>query len=507
MRYVRQEAKANGVDDDKAMQYAAVVGSIELATEAISSGLGKVGGRAVGVGGVTDDLLEGIAKRVSSDATVQNAVLYIGGVVGEGFEEWLSEWGNYFANRIMVGYDTRTGKEVWRDSTESFRQGMMMSAILTCSLLMQQGVPPEQAMKQGIDKAAAEAGVETAGTAPTAPAAEARAEASSELTPVAQVVLGQQTDVPANPASVQTAEVSPAAQAMADVLSGKTADAATAQLEAKYPAERITQAQEAYNRATEVQNRLDARMRQIAERLGIPYENGVQKSISSILSRMTRNENRGRGSDPYTLKDLARTHLELSSWEDIPKVLAYLDEMKIPYTTDAKNTQQGYKGFHITWNDNGIGIELQLSTPEAWRVKMETEKIYAKWREAEADPNFVATEEYWRDMGRSEGLWSQVDTPDFSIFANSSGVSGRESGSQGSPSDIGLVNAPHRPLENSSSGLPGETRITRPSGLINDLDSTITPPIKSTTSIAQNMGDGNTNSTPGTPMAVSIQLM
>ena len=65
--------------------------------------------------------------------------------------------------------------------------------------------------------------------------------------------------------------------------------------------------------------------------------------MDGILSRMARNENRGRGADPYTLKDLARTHFELNSWDDIPKVLAYLDEMKIPYTTDAKSTQQGYK--------------------------------------------------------------------------------------------------------------------------------------------------------------------
>lgn len=218
--------------------------------------------------------------------------------------------------------------------------------------------------------------------------------------------------------------------------------------------------------------------------------------MDGILSRMARNENRGRGADPYTLKDLARTHFELNSWDDIPKVLAYLDEMKIPYTTDAKSTQQGYKGFHITWNDNGMGVELQLSTPEAWKVKMQTEDIYAKWRKVESDPNFVPTKEYLEDMDSSERLWNQVDTPDFSTIASSSGVNGRESVSQGSAGDIGFVNATQRPAENSSNGLPTDTRMMRPSGLTNNLESTTTPPNNSVPNVPQNTRDGNGPDTP-----------
>ena len=288
---------------------------------------------------------------------------------------------------------------------------------------------------------------------------------------------------------------------MAQILNGQQSEGhstPSAQADKQYSPERISQAQEAYSRATEVQARLDSQMQQIADRLGISYENGVQKSVSSILSRMTRNENRGRGADPYTLKDLARTHLELASWDDIPKVLAYLDEMKIPYTTDAKNTQQGYKGFHITWKDNGIGIELQLSTPQAWKVKMETEKIYAKWREAEA--RGIRSEEkaaYEADLLRSMNMWNQVETPDFPTIANSSGVSGRESSSKGSPSDMFFTSGPQRPFENSSKPLGKEESYLsmRPSGLTNN-NSIQTPPDNSVFNIPQNTRDGNSPDAP-----------
>lgn len=290
-----EDAKAHGIDDDRAMVYGATVGAIELATEAISSGLGKIGGKAIGTGGVTDKALETLARKISSDTGVQNAVMYVGGLLGEGFEEWLSEWGDYAANRLLVGYDTRTGKEVWDDSLDSFRQGVLMSALLNSTQLMQRGTSPKDAIRQGIDAAAQEYGIAnstanadtTASTAantgnnvtPTpditgnnvsantvadilknpvnrsqankiindanlraeyeaytgetlpsvkSEAAKAVMEYSrnhAELTPIAQVVLGQQTEqtVPQT-VSTPTAQdaISPAAQAMAQAAQGNT---------------------------------------------------------------------------------------------------------------------------------------------------------------------------------------------------------------------------------------------------------------------------------------------
>lgn len=208
-----EDAKAHGIDDDKAMTYAATVGAIELATESISSGLGKLGGKAIGTGGFTDDFVESLAKKISSDQNVQNAVIYAGGVLGEGFEEWLSEWGDYAANRLLVKYDDRTLRDVWGDSKESFMQGAMMSSLLNITQLMQRGVPPKEAIRQGVNETAAEAGIPPAEQ--VSPAAQTMARAATQNT--VQETAPARTEV--SPAT--QAEVSPAARTMADVLTGK----------------------------------------------------------------------------------------------------------------------------------------------------------------------------------------------------------------------------------------------------------------------------------------------
>ena len=203
-----EDAKAHGIDDDKAMTYAATVGAIELATESISSGLGKLGGKAIGTGGFTDDFVSSLAKKISSDPNVQNAVIYAGGVLGEGFEEWLSEWGDYAANRLLVKYDDRTLKDVWGDSKESFMQGAMMSSLLNITQLMQRGVPPKEAIRQGVDETAAEAGISPA----------------EQVSPAAQTMARAATQNSVQEAAPAQTDISPAARTMADVLTGKNAN-------------------------------------------------------------------------------------------------------------------------------------------------------------------------------------------------------------------------------------------------------------------------------------------
>lgn len=200
-----EDAKAHGIDDDKAMTYAATVGAIELAAESVSSGLGKIGGKAIGTGGFTDDFVSSLAKKVSSDPNVQNAVIYAGGVLGEGFEEWLSEWGDYAANRLLVKYDDRTLRDVWGDSKESFMQGAMMSSLLNITQLMQRGVPPKEAIRQGVDETAAEAGISPA----------------EQVSPAAQTMARAATQNAVQEAAPAQTDISPAARTMADVLTGK----------------------------------------------------------------------------------------------------------------------------------------------------------------------------------------------------------------------------------------------------------------------------------------------
>ena len=79
----------------------------------------------------------------------------------------------------LVHYDDRNVKDVWGDSLESFQQGAMMSALLNTSRFLRLGKDPWGAIREGIDETA----------------------------------------------DVSTNTVSPAAQAMADALTGKGSDA------------------------------------------------------------------------------------------------------------------------------------------------------------------------------------------------------------------------------------------------------------------------------------------
>ena len=145
---------AKGTDPETAMKIATLAGVVELGTEAITSGMGRLCGKRLGYGGAAaDEMMKRLAARVSSDSAVQNALLYLGGVLGEGFEEFLSEWGNYAANRALGGSDTRTAREVWGDSKESFWDGVFVAGLLNATTLLQSGESPQDAIKQGVDEA------------------------------------------------------------------------------------------------------------------------------------------------------------------------------------------------------------------------------------------------------------------------------------------------------------------------------------------------------------------
>ena len=148
-----EEAIANGMDPEKAMQLATAAGAIELGTEALSSGFGSFAGRKLGIGGAADGFLEGIVGKLTDDPYVRGALVSMSGMLGEGFEEFLSEWGGYAAQKLLGGYDTRTMGEVWKDSLESFRDGAFVAGLLNAATLLQCGVPPQTAIEVGIDEA------------------------------------------------------------------------------------------------------------------------------------------------------------------------------------------------------------------------------------------------------------------------------------------------------------------------------------------------------------------
>ena len=220
-----ENAIANGMDPEKAMRLATAAGVIELGTEAISSGLGSVGGKKLGIGGAGDQVVKGLVGRVTEDPLVQNALLYMGDVLGEGFEEMLSEWGNYAADKIIGGYDTRTIGEVWGDSWEAFRDGAFISGILNTTSLLKKGVPPQTAIEVGIDEAMTQNNAalrEDAVGRKTSPAVNT-AETANRVSESLRRKLPERDFVQFN----ETFENSPAGNQLSEALAGMdTADAA-----------------------------------------------------------------------------------------------------------------------------------------------------------------------------------------------------------------------------------------------------------------------------------------
>ena len=180
---------------------------------------------------------------------------------------------------------------------------------------------------------------------------------------------------------------------------------------------------EVYRLAGAAQERLNSLLSDVAARLGIESEATGQKSLESMLGKVKRKTVSGGIYGLLDMKDHARGKLELSSFDQIPEVLNYLDEKNIPYSTEAIGpTEWGYRGFHITFRDaNGIGSEIQLTMPAVWKVKLESDAIYDKWRDVDLSTADAKTQqEYVAEQEKSLQMWAQLDLPDFSMYERSS---------------------------------------------------------------------------------------
>ena len=74
------------------------MGGLEAATEKVFDGVAGIFGK-----GVADDIVAGIAKRLAKSETAQTAFVKIANSLGEGFEEFVSEFGQRVANELIIG--------------------------------------------------------------------------------------------------------------------------------------------------------------------------------------------------------------------------------------------------------------------------------------------------------------------------------------------------------------------------------------------------------------------
>jgi len=205
---------------------------------------------------------------------------------------------------------------------------------------------------------------------------------------------------------------------------------------------------------------------------------GALKAIAWI-ERLARKRAAGQTYEIWDMKDHARQRLLLNDFSQIPQVESLLRQKNIPFTSEAVGpTEWGYRGYHITFrNANGIGAEIQLSRPDVWAVKLESDKIYEKWRNIVPDGNIEALTpqqqiEYFADLEKSRNMWNQLDLPDFNIWANSS--SERTLASQMSSRYRGERAGTQEPLISSKTPLPsrmGEMSSMRPDSVKQAIDS------------------------------------
>ena len=120
-----QEALASGASDHQALAYGIAVGGVEAATEKMFDGVAGVFGK-----GTADDVVEGIAKRLAKNERAQAALVKVANSLGEGFEEFVSEFTQRAANELLIDTDDRTLWETNRDAAYSGLMGLLVSGII-----------------------------------------------------------------------------------------------------------------------------------------------------------------------------------------------------------------------------------------------------------------------------------------------------------------------------------------------------------------------------------------
>lgn len=180
-----------------------------------------------------------------------------------------------------------------------------------------------------------------------------------------------------------------------------------------------------HNWAKKDQVTLDKMGRSIAEKHNFPeYTDFSPKSIESMVNKVKR---KGGDYSLASMKDHTRNKIMMNTWQDVPAVLSDMEEMGLSPSVEFVVNDWGYKGLHITGRfGDGLGWEIQLTTPEDWPRKLRSDAIYDKWRDVELDtasPQEVMG--YLNAMRESKAMWSESNIPDLSKYDNTGVMSSK----------------------------------------------------------------------------------
>lgn len=120
-----EQAVNGGAETGKALMYGAAVGATEAATEKLFNGVAGVFGK-----GTADDVIKGLVKKLSKDPTTQKAAMALANTLGEGFEEWLTEYAESYENKLLINQDSRNFKQISSDALYSGAIGSLTSLIM-----------------------------------------------------------------------------------------------------------------------------------------------------------------------------------------------------------------------------------------------------------------------------------------------------------------------------------------------------------------------------------------
>ena len=179
--------------------------------------------------------------------------------------------------------------------------------------------------------------------------------------------------------------------------------------------------EEAFSMATGTQDSLNKNLRAISEKLGYPeYQDVRQKSLESIKNKIER---KGGDYTAMSMKDHARSKVMMNTWQDVGQTIKAIQEAYPDAAIQIENVKNpwGYNGLHLTFREpNGIGVEVQLTTPEHWPVKLESDAIYDKWRQiASQDVNTlppIIQKRLKAALNKSKALWAAQNIPDLSMY-------------------------------------------------------------------------------------------
>lgn len=137
------DALQRGASGQNSVAYGVANGALEVLTEKMFDGVAGVFGK-----GAADDALQSLVRRVTQNKGAQNALLTIADSLGEGFEEFVSEFGDKVLADLLLKDDDRSFRTVLSDAGDSFFVGALTSAVMQAAGSITKNTTPKQAAEK-----------------------------------------------------------------------------------------------------------------------------------------------------------------------------------------------------------------------------------------------------------------------------------------------------------------------------------------------------------------------